>query len=67
MTNNERTDPSIINGSRKKRIAEGSGTNIQEVNKLIKQFDDMRKMMKMMSGGNMSNMKNMMRNMPQKR
>lgn len=67
MTNKERIDPSIINGSRKKRIADGSGTNIQEVNKLIKQFDDMRKMMKMMSGGNMSNMKNMMRNMPQKR
>ena len=67
MTDKERTDPSIINGSRKKRIADGSGTNIQEVNKLIKQFDDMRKMMKMMSGGNMSNMKNMMRNMPQKR
>jgi signal recognition particle subunit SRP54 len=67
MTQKERIDPSIINGSRKKRIADGSGTNIQEVNKLIKQFDDMRKMMKMMSGGNMSNMKNMMRNMPQKR
>lgn len=64
MTAKERIDPSIINGSRKKRIADGSGTNIQEVNKLIKQFDDMRKMMKMMSGGNM---KNLMRNMPQKR
>lgn len=64
MTPLERTDPSLLNGSRRKRIAEGSGTNIQEVNKLIKQFEDMRKMMKMMSGGNM---KNMMRNMPVKR
>ncbi|MBL7926619.1 MAG: signal recognition particle protein [Bacteroidia bacterium] len=64
MTPAERIDPSLLNGSRRKRIADGSGTNIQEVNKLIKQFEDMRKMMKMMSG---SNMKNMMRNMPVKR
>lgn len=62
MTKKEREDPALMNGSRKKRIADGSGTTIQEVNRLIKQFDDMRKMMKMMSGGNM---KNMMRNMPQ--
>ncbi len=46
MTPLERTDPSVLNGSRKKRIATGSGTDIQEVNKLIKQFEDMRKMMK---------------------
>jgi len=64
MTPAERTDPSILNGSRKKRIAEGSGTNIQEVNKLIKQFEDMRKMMKMFTGGNASKM---MRNMPFRR
>jgi signal recognition particle subunit SRP54 len=64
MTPAERTDPSILNGSRKKRIADGSGTNIQEVNKLIKQFEDMRKMMKMFTGGNASKM---MRNMPFRR
>lgn len=53
MTPNERQTPEIINGSRRKRIAEGSGTSIQEVNRLIKQFDDTRKMMKAMTtGGN---------------
>jgi signal recognition particle subunit SRP54 len=51
MTREERVNPSVINGSRRKRIARGSGNTIQEVNKLIKQFDDVRKMMKMMSGG----------------
>ena len=64
MTPKEREEPGIINGSRRKRIADGSGTTIQEVNKLIKQFEDMRKMMKMMSG---NNMKSMMRNMPTRR
>lgn len=59
MTNEERQYPPIINGSRRKRIAVGSGTSVEEVNKLIKQFNDMSKMMKMMSGG-----KNMMKNMP---
>lgn len=49
MTKKEKEDPSILNGSRKKRIAKGSGTTIQEVNRLIKQFDDMKKMMKQMS------------------
>ncbi len=49
MTPKERTTPEIINGSRKQRIAAGSGTSIQEVNKLIKQFDQTRKMMKMMT------------------
>jgi signal recognition particle subunit SRP54 len=63
MTVAERQDPSILNGNRRKRIAAGSGTNIQEVNKLIKQFDETRKMMKMMTGGN-ANMAKMMRNMP---
>lgn len=49
MTPDERTNPQILNGSRRQRIAKGSGTNIQEVNKLIKQFDETRKMMKMMT------------------
>ena len=57
MTPKERTNPEIINQSRRVRIAKGSGTNIQEVNKLLKQFDQMRKMMKMMTG--MSNSKMM--------
>ncbi len=53
MTPKERSTPEILNGTRKQRIAKGSGTSIQEVNQLIKQFDQMRKMMKMMnkSGG----------------
>ncbi len=51
MTPLEREKPSVLNGSRRKRIAAGSGRNIQEINKLIKQFDETRKMMKMMSGG----------------
>ena len=63
MTPKERSTPDLINGSRRKRIAEGSGTNIQEVNKLIKQFEDTRKMMKMM--GNKEQMAKMMRIMPQ--
>ncbi len=49
MTKKERVDPNIINGARKKRIAEGSGTSIQDVNKLLKQFKDMKKMMKQFS------------------
>lgn len=49
MTRKERIDPSILNGSRRKRIAAGSGTTIQEVNQLVKQFEEMKKMMKMMS------------------
>jgi len=54
MTKRERADASIIDGSRRKRIATGSGTSIQEVNRLLKQFADTRKMMKMVSqGGNM--------------
>ena len=64
MTPAERSEPGLINGSRKKRIAEGSGTNIQEVNKLMKQFEDMRKMMKAFTGGNAAKM---MRNMPVRR
>ena len=49
MTVKERTDPSIINGSRRKRIAAGSGTTIQDVNSLLKQFAEMKKMMKMIN------------------
>jgi len=53
MTPDERSNPVILNGSRRKRIASGSGTSIQEVNKLVKQFDETRRMMKMISkGGN---------------
>jgi signal recognition particle subunit SRP54 len=52
MTPAEREDPSLLNGSRRKRIADGSGTNIQEVNRLIKQFAETRKMMKVVSQGN---------------
>ena len=59
MTPKERKNPGIINTSRRKRIALGSGTSIQEVNKLMKQFEDTRKMMKLMS--NKKNMANMMR------
>ena len=59
MTPKERTNPEILNQSRKTRIAKGSGTNIQEVNRLIKQFDQMRKMMRMISGNNMGNMMKM--------
>jgi signal recognition particle subunit SRP54 len=50
MTPFERENPSVINGSRRKRVAEGSGTTIQEVNRLLKQFDETRKLMKMMQG-----------------
>jgi len=52
MTGEERTKPQIINGSRRKRIAAGSGTNVQEVNRLLKQFDEMQKMMKKLTKGN---------------
>ncbi len=51
MTPSERKNPDLLNGSRKKRIATGSGRSIQEINKLLKQFEDMKKMMKMMTGG----------------
>jgi signal recognition particle subunit SRP54 len=55
MTPEERTSPVVLNGSRRKRIASGSGTSVQEVNKLLKQFDETKKMMKMMTkGGNVS-------------
>ena len=56
MTPQERHHPEVLNSSRKQRIARGSGTNIQEVNRLLKQFDQMRKMMKMVQGGKMANL-----------
>ncbi|WP_372640486.1 signal recognition particle protein [Ancylomarina sp.] len=65
MTPLERENPTLLNGSRRKRIADGSGSNIQDVNRLIKQFDETRKLMKMMSkGGKMSRM---MGNLPMKK
>ncbi len=60
MTPDERTKPQIINASRKKRIGKGSGTSIQQVNQLLKQFDQMSKMMKMMQGGGGKKMMQMM-------
>lgn len=63
MTPAEREDPALINGSRRKRIASGSGTNIQEVNRLLKQFSETRKMMKMVSQG--KNVQRMMSGMQQ--
>ncbi len=67
MTPTERTNPDLINGNRKKRIAAGSGTSVPEVNKLIKQFDDMRKMMKMMTSGGSRKMMQMMQQLRQQR
>ena len=65
MTPEERSNPDIINGQRKNRIAAGSGTNIQEVNKLLKQFEDTKKMMKMMSNPKgMAQMMKQMKGMP---
>ncbi|GHC49718.1 signal recognition particle protein [Ulvibacter litoralis] len=60
MTPGERSVPSTINASRKKRIAKGSGTSVQQVNQLMKQFDQMSKMMKMMQGGGNRKMMQMM-------
>ena len=63
MTPDERSTPAMINASRKKRIAKGSGTNVQEVNQLMKQFNQMSKMMKMMQGGGGKKMMQMMKGM----
>ncbi|MDP1621612.1 MAG: signal recognition particle protein [Bacteroidales bacterium] len=63
MTPEERVNPAVMNGNRRKRIAAGSGTTIQDVNRLIKQFDDTRKMMKMVTANKGKNMANVMRNM----
>lgn len=62
MTPKERSQPELINGSRRQRISKGSGQTIQEVNKLLKQFEDTRKMMRMM--GDKNQMAKLMKNMP---
>lgn len=67
MTPKERTNPEVLNNARKTRIAKGSGTSLQEVNRLVKQFDQTRKMMKMVTGSKMSGMMSRMKglkNMP---
>jgi signal recognition particle subunit SRP54 len=65
MTPKERENPELLNGKRRERIAKGSGTNIQEVNKLVKQFEDTRKMMRMMGDKKqMARMMQQMKNMP---
>jgi signal recognition particle subunit SRP54 len=51
MTPEERNNPSVINGSRRRRIAAGSGMSVQDVNQLVKQFEQVRKMMKSLTGG----------------
>ena len=63
MTPKERSVPSLINKSRKDRIGKGSGTSIQQINQLLKQFTQMSKMMKMMQGGGANKMMQMMQNM----
>jgi signal recognition particle subunit SRP54 len=60
MTEQERTDPDVMNPSRRRRISRGSGRPIQEVNRMIKQFGQMKTMMNKVSKGNMSGMENMM-------
>ena len=65
MTPNERAKPDLINGSRKRRIAAGSGTQIQDINRLLKQFTQMQKMMKKMTGGGMGKMMRNMKGMMQ--
>ena len=64
MTPKERAKPALLNNSRKKRIGSGSGTSIQQVNQLMKQFNQMSKMMKMMQGGGGRRMMEMIKNMP---
>ena len=59
MTVEEKENPAVLNGSRRKRIATGSGTSIAEVNRLIKQFEDTRKVMKNFAGGGKNAMKAM--------
>ena len=63
MTPKERSQPQVINHSRKIRIAKGSGTTMHDVNQLIKQFEQMSKMMKMMKGGKGKHMMQMLENM----
>ncbi len=66
MTKEEKENPGIINGSRRKRIADGSGTTVVEVNRLLKQFEDTRKVMKYMAGGGAKNAMRAMKNMKRK-
>jgi signal recognition particle subunit SRP54 len=61
MTKKERRNPGLLDGSRRRRIAAGSGTNVQAVKQLTKQFDQMRKMMKMMASGKMPSPESMLR------
>ena len=67
MTPYEREHPEVMNGRRRERIARGSGTNIQEVNRLLKQFDQTRKMMQAVTTKNPLKMMRNMRNMPRRR
>ena len=60
MTKKERYNHSIINGSRRKRIAKGSGTSVQDINKLLKNYSQSLKMMKKLGKGNMGKMANML-------
>ena len=60
MTPHEREHPEVLNGSRRRRIAHGSGTTIQAVNQLVKQFGQMQKVMKQMAGGKMPNLQQLM-------
>jgi signal recognition particle subunit SRP54 len=65
MTKDERRYPHILNASRRERIAKGSGTTVPEINRLVKQFTEMQKMMKKLSSGKMSKqMRDMMKSMP---
>jgi signal recognition particle subunit SRP54 len=64
MTSLERREPSVINGSRRKRIAKGSGTTVEDVNRLLKQYVQARKMMKQFSGGGGKMLKKLAGRMP---
>jgi signal recognition particle subunit SRP54 len=65
MTRKERKDPSVLNASRRKRIANGSGTRVQEVNKFMNQYKDMRKMMKKFRKSGTKGLKGMLQNFTQ--
>ena len=67
MTPFERENPQVINGSRRRRIAEGSGTNVTIVNRLLKQFEETRKLMKLMSGSGARRLAGMMSHMKKRR
>ncbi len=65
MTTAERREPALLNGSRRKRIAKGSGTRVEDVNRLLKQYVQTRKMMKQFGGGGGKAMKRLAARMPQ--